>query len=80
MKRIPVSSSCIASVGYEASRRTLEIEFVHGDLYRYFQVPERVHRALMAAASHGTYYQHSIRDGGYPYERVKRGVHLPSYS
>ncbi len=70
MKRIPVSSTCLASVGYEAGQEILELEFVHGHIYRYSGVPARVHRALMAATSHGTYYAHHIRDAGYAYEQV----------
>ena len=70
MKRTSVSSTCLTSVGYDPRKRLLEVEFTHGDIYRYFDVPTAVHRALMAAESHGTFYQHQIRDAGYRYERL----------
>lgn len=37
MKRIPVSSTNVASVGYE--NQVLEVEFLNGSVYQYFYVP-----------------------------------------
>ena len=56
MERQPVSSSNLASVGYEEASATLEVEFVDGGIYQYFGVPSEVHAGLMAAGSHGTYF------------------------
>jgi len=45
--RIPrqaVQSSAIAKVGYSKRRHILEIEFVNGAVYRYFDIPLSVHR------------------------------------
>jgi len=39
MKRQPVESSNLASVGYDAARQILEIEFNHGGIYQYYDVP-----------------------------------------
>ena len=47
MNRTPVRSSNIASVGYENG--TLEIAFVDGGVYQYFNVPEHVYQGLMSA-------------------------------
>lgn len=41
MQRTPVDSSTMAAVGYDADSETLEIEFVNGHLYQYFDVPPR---------------------------------------
>jgi KTSC domain len=49
VKRLEVTSRAIRSVGYQAG--TLEIEFVHGDVYRYFLVPRGVFLELMQAES-----------------------------
>jgi hypothetical protein len=57
------------SVGYDADNQTLEIEFSSGDVYRYFLVPQRVHRELLAADSPGRYFGTEIRDR-YPTEQV----------
>jgi hypothetical protein len=70
MKRTPVSSSSLASVGYDPATQTLEVEFVHGAVYRYFDVPKSEHRALMAAKSHGSYFVHEIKDS-YSFEHVR---------
>jgi KTSC domain len=67
--RQPVSSTAIASVGYEPAMLTLEIEFHSGSVYRYFDVPEPVYRAFMAADSKGTYFAEAIRDA-YRFERT----------
>ncbi len=68
MTREPVSSSAIASVGYEPATLTLEIEFHSGAVYRYLGVPERVYHELLAADSKGTYFVEAIRDS-YPCAR-----------
>jgi hypothetical protein len=36
----------MASVGYDRTRKTLEIEFQTGDIYEYLDVPRDVFRAL----------------------------------
>jgi len=60
MRRTHVESSVIRAVGFE--RGTLEIEFVSGALYHYYDVPDQVHRELLAAESHGTYFNARVRD------------------
>jgi ligand-binding sensor domain-containing protein len=67
MDRDPVSSDTLASVGYEDG--LLELEFTNGRVYQYFDVPERVYQSLMAADSHGTFFNESIK-GVYRYARV----------
>lgn len=43
MLRDPVSSSNIASIGYDPGSETLEIEFTNGSIYQYFNVPAGLH-------------------------------------
>ncbi|WP_121056627.1 KTSC domain-containing protein [Microbacterium telephonicum] len=62
MRRHPVTSSVLRSVGYDAATALLEIEFTSGDVYRYFAVPPSVHRALMDADSPGAYFNRHISD------------------
>ena len=62
--RIPrqsVQSSAIAKVGYSKRRHILEIEFVNGAVYRYFDIPFSVHRDLMSAESKARFYDSKIR-------------------
>ncbi|WP_460631603.1 KTSC domain-containing protein [Leifsonia lichenia] len=71
MKRRPLTSSVLASGGYDREARILELEFVSGDVYRYWIVPERVWRGLWEAESAGRYFAEEIRDR-YPVEKVGR--------
>jgi hypothetical protein len=60
VKRLEVDSRAMTSVGY--LQGTLEIEFVDGDVYRYFLVPRRLFIELMQAESKGAFFNERIRD------------------
>ena len=62
MNRTPVSSSNVASVGYDASSLTLEVEFKDGSVYQYFDVPEAVYQEMMRASSVGKFMHANIRN------------------
>jgi hypothetical protein len=62
MQRTKVVSRVIASVGYDGSAKTMDIEFRSGRLYRFFTVPADAHGALMSADSIGRYFNTKIRD------------------
>lgn len=70
MEREPVTSSVLASVGYEEASAILEIEFVDGRIYQYFGVPSEVQAGLMAAESLGSYFGTHVKKAGYQYARV----------
>ncbi len=55
MNRVPVHSSAIRSMGYDRQHRVLEIRYVGGVLYRYYEVPPIVNDALRAASSKGQF-------------------------
>lgn len=59
MNMIPVSSSDIASIGYEGT--TMYIRFHSGGLYAYHNVPLSVYTGLMNASSHGQYFHAHIK-------------------
>jgi len=69
MKRQAVDSSNIASIGYDAKSQTLEIEFLNGGVYQYFDVPNQIYEAMMNASSHGQYLAQNIK-GNYRYSKV----------
>lgn len=69
MTLVPVASSNIAAVGYDAASQTLTIEFRSGGTYEFYDVPEPVHQGLMQSGSLGTYFQSQIR-GRYRYVRL----------
>lgn len=67
MERHPVSSSNIATIGYEDG--TLEVEFLNGSVYQYFDVSENVYQGLMNAGSHGQFLNQVVK-GNYRYARI----------
>jgi hypothetical protein len=69
MKRTKVSSSSIASLGYNAKTKTLEVEFNHGGIFQYFDVPKAVYNQMLAAESVGRYFLYEIK-GAYSYAPV----------
>jgi KTSC domain-containing protein len=71
VQREPVESSVITSVGYDASSRTLEVEFTSGKVYQFFDVPADLAQALRAAESHGAFFNTHVRSGGYAYALVE---------
>ncbi|MES1245010.1 MAG: KTSC domain-containing protein [Acidobacteriota bacterium] len=69
MRRKPVSSSSVSSVGYDPETRTLELEFHSGSVYDYEEVPPEVFQALLEAPSVGRFFANEIR-GQYPSTRL----------
>lgn len=70
MKRVPVISSNVASVGYDVGTHTLEVEFKEGGVYQYFDVPPAVHTGLLAAPSIGSFLNVNIKKAGYRYKQI----------
>lgn len=71
ISRVPVRSSALRSVGFDARSSTLEIEFVSGSVYRYFGVSRLVYLGLLSAPSKGQFFNTDIRDAGYRFSRVE---------
>ena len=53
MERVPVSSTNVASIGYDPATLTLELEFTNGSIYQYFDVPQSLYEELMSSPSIG---------------------------
>lgn len=70
MERQYVSSSNIASIGYDASDMILEVEFLNRAIYQYYDVPQSVYDGLMSASSHGSYLDAYVKKGGYRYSKI----------
>jgi hypothetical protein len=70
MEKHKVSSSNLISIGYEAQSKILEIEFNHGGVYHYYDVPNSIYKGLMNASSHGQYFDRNIKKSGYRYVKV----------
>jgi hypothetical protein len=61
IKRVPVESTALATVGYSKRLRALEIEFRNGAVYRYLEVAPDVYDALLHARSKARFYDQNIR-------------------
>lgn len=70
MERQYVSSSNIASIGFDPDNMILEVEFLNGAVYQYYDVPQSIYDGLMAAESHGKYLTAYIKKGGYRYTQI----------
>jgi hypothetical protein len=62
-------SSNLSRVRYDDKTNTLEIEFHGGRVYQYFDVPQHVFEGLIAADSHGQFFNEQIK-GYYRFARV----------
>ena len=69
MERTPVSSSDIASIGYDEDDQILEVEFNSGSVYQYSGVPSREHDGIMNADSKGKYLHANIKNR-YPFVKL----------
>ena len=69
MQRYSVASSNIAAVGYDAATETLEVQFLNGSIYQYYNVPENMYDQLMKEGSKGQFLNAYIKNA-YPYSRV----------
>ena len=69
MDRTPVSSSNIASIGYDQESSTLEVEFNNGAIYQYFDIGENLYNQLMSAGSKGGFLASNIK-GSYRFSKV----------
>ena len=61
MNRDFVSSTDVASIGYDPVSRTLEVEFRSGGLYDYLDVPENSFHQLMNAPSKGRFLNDHVK-------------------
>ncbi len=78
MKREPVESQALHSVGYDPESRVLEVEFESGAVYRYFDVPVSLYAGLMKAASHGEYFARHVRNAGFDFLQLQTPDGPPS--
>lgn len=70
MKKYPVDSEAMTSVGYDAEAQILEIQFKNGGAIRqFYKVPVNIFDDLMAAESQGEFFNAEI-NGKYLEKRV----------
>jgi hypothetical protein len=62
MEMKPVKSSNIKAIGYDPATQTLAVEFNHGGLYHYANVPAAAHQELVSAKSIGGHLHQHIKN------------------
>ena len=65
-----LESSNLAYVSYDAELKTLLVKFYNLSVYIYLEVPQETYDALLAADSHGKFFNKEIR-ANFAYARVK---------
>jgi hypothetical protein len=70
MERKRVNAANIRSVGYEADRQILEIEFSSGAIVQYTGVSPEVHRRFMNSPSPESFFQDQIEEN-FPAKRCR---------
>lgn len=58
--RIKVESSNIYSIGYDKLKKIVQIQFINGGIYEYYDVPENVYIQFMSAESKGKFASRNI--------------------
>jgi hypothetical protein len=66
---MPVSSSVVRALAYDARSKTLGVRFHSGTEYRYLGVPRKIFESMRSAPSVGQFFNESIKDC-YPFARI----------
>ncbi len=69
MDRLPVTSSNVAEIGYDPATMILEVAFLNGSVYQYFDVPESLYQELLHAESVGRFLNAQIKNS-YRYTKL----------
>ena len=69
MNAVSFDSTTLASADYDSATAILELSFRNGSIYRYFDVPESVFQALVAARSKGRFFNTGIKEH-FPFVRL----------
>lgn len=77
MKRTPVKSSQVKSIGYDESEKMLHVEFqprkteTEGQIYEYANIPSGLYADLMKAESKGAFLgKYILRNKTHPFKRI----------
>ncbi len=66
----PVASSQIKSIGYDATSKTMAVQFNSGATYHYDDVPAETHSALMSAKSVGGHFHKHVLPRGFKFRKI----------
>jgi hypothetical protein len=63
MEMIPVESSQLSAVGYDADTLEMQIRFAKGQVYSYRGVPQETYDGLVSAPSVGQFFNANVKYG-----------------
>jgi hypothetical protein len=69
MRRLPIQSRSLKSLGYDEEKKILEVEFHSGAVYQYTGVTKELLFKLVKAPSRGRFFNEHIREH-YPTRKV----------
>lgn len=69
MERKRVNASNIRSVGYDAAKQVLEVEFTSGSIVQYSGVSPEVHRQFVNSPSPASFFRDKIEED-FPAKRI----------
>jgi hypothetical protein len=67
MEKQTLESTVVRAAGYT---HVLEIEFLNGRIYQYFEVPKTIYTEFLDSDSKGRYFNAHIR-GKFPYREIE---------
>lgn len=70
MEMLPVISSTIVAIGYCSLLEVLQVDFVKGERYRYYQVPAFIFDSFLNASSKGRFLNTLKTEYNFSYERI----------
>ena len=72
-RRTEVESSQIRSVGFDAEKNEMEIEFKPGSIYKYDNVTQELFDEFMRAESKGKFFGQAIKSNSekYPFTKIR---------
>lgn len=71
MNRMPVESSNLRSVGFDAETQTMEIEFKNGGVYQYANIEEKLFDEFLRSNSKGQFFHQNFKS--LPFTKVSGG-------
>ena len=71
VRRHPVESTAVRSLGYDPASETLDVEFENRRVYQYSGVPRHVYDELTDGRSIGEYVNYEIKPL-FPYREITR--------
>lgn len=65
-----VLSREIEWIGYERKNSMLQVEFITGPVYQYYDVPETIYQDFLNASSYGGYFENQIK-GRFNFRKIR---------